>query len=404
MATIPAPATRFWQRLMAGVCWYYLSLMPLIGVALSTAVIARKPHPHSNSPGFFSSMANWDGVWYERIVTSGYYYDPAKHSSIAFFPGFPLLGRLVQITTGLDAVMSLLLVSHLCYLLLFVAVPIYLQDRDPSGEWGDSTILALLFWPMTIFFRFAYTESLFVLLMVLVLMGNHRKWPLILVAVIAGSATGVRSVGVVLAVLVVWRCLREPGSIGLRILRVLGYGCLSVWGLLAFMGYQWACFADPFAFCRTQTHWTVMPALSLWQNLWKQLLLEPIWSVYVPSHPAFWARFEWQPNVLVGLQFWNPLFLIAAAGLVVVGVRRRWLTTEEVILSIGLILVPYLLQGYRMAMMGQGRFTGAVFPCYIVIGRLLRELPPAPRAAVCATAGCVTTVFMAMFAAWYRVF
>lgn len=404
MRPTPAVATGLFHRMLAGLCWYYLSLMPLIGIAFSGAVIQRKPHPHSNPPGFFSSMANWDGVWYERIVNTGYFYDPGKHSSIAFFPGFPLLARLVQIITGLDAVMALLFVSHACYLLLFVAVPIYLHDRDNSGDWGENTILALLFWPMAIFFRFAYSESLFVLLMVLVLMGNRRQWPLVVVAAIAGTATGVRSVGVVLAVLVVWRCLHESGSIGLRVVRGIGYGCLSAWGLLAFMAFQWKYFADPFVFCWTQTHWTVMPSLSLWQTLESQVLLEPIWSVYVPSHPAFWARFEWQPNILVGLQFWNPLFLVASAGFVAIGIRRRWLTTEEVLLSVGLLLIPYLLQGYRMAMMGQGRFAGAVFPCYIVMGRLLGQLPPAPRAALCATAACFSTVLMAMFAAWYRVF
>jgi hypothetical protein len=385
-------------------CLYYFSLLPLLGVGLSVAVIPRKPHPNLNAPGFLQSLANWDGVWYERILNEGYFYDPARHSSIAFFPGFPLLAAAVQTVTGLGAVPALLTVSQLSYFLLFLLVPLYMHDRDESGEWASHVAMALMFWPMTLFFRVAYTESLFVLVTILVLMGNRQRWPLLWVAVLAGFGTGVRSVGVVLTTLVMYRAVCEVNSFSKRLINIVWYGLIGTWGLLGFMVFQQCAFGDALVFCKTQAHWATVPDHPHWRQLLGLVILEPVWSVYVLSHPAHWADYEWMPNAITGLQFWNPLIFLVAIGLTVSGVVRRWLTTDELIVCVGLLLIPYILQGHRMAMMGHGRFAGAVFPCYVVMGRLLMDMPPVVRATVIGVGASVTTLLLALFAAWYRVF
>jgi hypothetical protein len=46
----------------------------------------------------------------------------------------------------------------------------------------------------------------------------------------------------------------------------------------------------------------------------------------------------------------------------------------------------------------------AVFPCYLVIGRMLAAAPEIVRVAVFMICAVMLTLFSAMFAAWYRVF
>ena len=43
------------------------------------------------------NLVSWDAVWYNGIKDNGYYYDPSRQSSVAFFPLFPYLWRLIGV-------------------------------------------------------------------------------------------------------------------------------------------------------------------------------------------------------------------------------------------------------------------------------------------------------------------
>ena len=58
------------------------------------------------------------------------------------------------------------------------------------------TVLALALFPTSFFMRMVYTESLFLFLVLLTFVAMQRNWPLAVIAVIAGTATATRSVGV----------------------------------------------------------------------------------------------------------------------------------------------------------------------------------------------------------------
>lgn len=394
---------RAFQAFLTALCWYYVALFPLVGSVVSVAIVPPR-HATLASQGLLDSLANWDGRWYAQIVTDGYSYNPAQPSSVAFFPVFPALAWAMTAATPLSSVNALLIISHLSLLLLLMIIPVYLEDRPEARDWTGSVIVAVILWPMSIFFRFAYTESLFVLLTVLVLLGNRRRWPVPVVALIAGTASGVRSVGIVPAALVMLRTLGEPGSIAARLARAAACGVLSVWALLAFMVFQQVTFDDMFAFCRIQSRWGHPSDLPAWRQAAGLVLLEPVWSVYIPSSPNDWALREESDQVVIGLTFWNPLFFVGSIALTGLGIRRRWLTRDEALLALGLLLVPYVLQGQRLGMLAQGRFAGAVFPCYLVLGRLLMSFPPPMRAVACGLSASVTTLLALLFTASYRVF
>jgi hypothetical protein len=135
----------------------------------------------------------------------------------------------------------LLIVSHLCLATSFVLAFAYVRLRfpDPSrAGLPGFVVLALGLFPPTMFFRMAYTESLLLLFILLVFYGMVRCWPLWVIALLAGTASSVRAVGVALApafALHLWqRSPRMASFIG----RATVLGPLACWGIIAYMLYQ----------------------------------------------------------------------------------------------------------------------------------------------------------------------
>jgi hypothetical protein len=44
------------------------------------------------------NFIKWDTIWYERIMKSGYFWNPNEQSSVAFFPFFPFLWRFSHLS------------------------------------------------------------------------------------------------------------------------------------------------------------------------------------------------------------------------------------------------------------------------------------------------------------------
>jgi hypothetical protein len=87
------------------------------------------------------------------------------------------------------------------------------MSQSPARWFVWYTVLALALFPTSFFMRMVYTESLFLFLILLVFVGMQRKWPLAVIAIIAGAATATRSVGVALLVPFAWHVWeREKGD------------------------------------------------------------------------------------------------------------------------------------------------------------------------------------------------
>ena len=107
---------------------------------------------------------------------------------------------------------------------------------------------------------------------------------------------------------------------------------------------------------------------------------------------------------LFSLHFWNAVYFVACAAIVAIGYRRRQLSTHEFLLTIGLLGIPYVLQGYRMMMAGHGRFTCVVFPMFIVLGRWMSTLPVQLTSILWALMAVQLFYWSALFASWNYVF
>ncbi len=373
------------------------------GLAFGAEFLTRQSQIHGNSPGVFQAFGAWDGVWYQRITARGYEYDPSKQSSVAYFPMLPALATTIRSTTGFDALTSLLIVSGVAHLATAITLVFYLQAHGDRHV-AENTLLCLCLWPMSFFCRCAYTESLFMMWLVFAAYGLQQRWPLIWIAFLAGAATGTRSAGIAMLLPMLWEVHLRSRSRWQALLTSLFIIPLSIWGLLSYMAYQYLTFGDAFAFATTQVHWSARPDLPWIERMFALVTLQPIWSLYVPGSSSNWATFERVRNPLFSLCFWNGVYFTTCCGLIVYGAHKKLITTHEWLLAAGLLAIPYCLQGYRMMMMGHGRFTCVVFPMFIVLGKMMTKWPATATNVFLALMVVQLFYWPALFAAWYYVF
>jgi hypothetical protein len=146
--------------------------------------------------GWHNAITGWnkqDSLWYLQIASHGY--SPAN-ASAAFYPGYPLLIRLI----GYICLGHLLLAAYLVSngaLLVALVIFYRLTEREYDPGIARRAVLYLAIFPTAFFLFDAYSEALFLLFAVgaLALASNGRWWW----AGLAGAgATLTRSTGVVL--------------------------------------------------------------------------------------------------------------------------------------------------------------------------------------------------------------
>jgi hypothetical protein len=393
--------------LSIGFLHYYLtSMIVVLAAVFGHDLLPQSRDPLAKQDDALHVFANWDGKWYLSIVQRGYAYDATKPSNVAFFPAYPLLAWGVARATGVGPVVSLLIISHASLIAAFVLTLAYVRVRFPDDkrELGEYVLLSLGLFPTALFFRMAYSESLFVLLSVLCLYGMERRWSLLIVAALVGLATAARPVGLALLppfVLHVWHRSASGKQFGIRLAWLLP---LSVWGIAGYIGYQWLAFGEPLAFMKTQANWRVYRPSSLSEKAIALATLKPIWGIFSPSSPAYWLRHTLHANPFASLSLMNPLLFVAAIVLIVLGLCRRWLSSYEILLACSLLLIPYVASSYEMHMAGMGRFVAAIFPLHLVLGRILARLRGPLAALLLSVSACFLVLYAALFAAWYPIY
>jgi hypothetical protein len=90
--------------------------------------------------------------------------------------------------------------------------------------------------------------------------------------------------------------------------------------------------------------------------------------------------------------------------LVLLGWKKGWLTCYEVLLGIGLLLIPYVTRAYEISMASSGRFAAVVVPGFLVLGQLLHSDKSGRWAILLYVSAFAMTVYASLFAANYLVF
>ena len=381
---------RVWRwDLLTGIVVYLVSAIP---VAIGVVRDAR--------PNLLESFFHFDGGHYIHLVELGYWYDPDRASGVAFFSGYPLAADAIIALTGVSSRYGLLIASNLFLIAAFAFFSAYLRKESPLTRWCSLAVLAL--WPVGISFRVAYSESMLLAVLALFMLGLARRCPIVVLAVIAGAATGVRAVGVAASAAVLLHLLMDAsrGTLKKRFLSAAALAPITVWGLLAYMLFQFVQFDTPLAFVQTQKHWSVyVPEhREPIDKAMRLAIAEPIWGSYIPGSKRHWTIANEDENPFLGSSFWNPILFVLAGGLVVFGWYRRWLTREEFLLGFGLVAIPYLSRADEQSMISHARFAAVVLPAYLVMGRLLSQSSFALRAFVFALLAIGLTLWSGFFA------
>ncbi|HVL13339.1 MAG TPA: hypothetical protein VM529_12300 [Gemmata sp.] len=404
-------AGRKWPGdLLLAVGVYAVTSLPFLfglALALTPGVMV---HQDGRPPTFLQYSLIYDGAYFRDIADRGYWVHEDRQSGIAFFPGQAVAAWAVSRATGWETALSLVVVSNAAFVAALAFLAGYLRSRFPDLSLGGrATVLAAVgLYPAGLYFRIAYSESLFLACVALLLLGLARRWPVVVLALVAGAATGVRAVGVACTGAVLAHVLldRERGPLRRRIAECAALGPLACWGLLAFMAHQWAEFGNPFAFADAQRHWghDVRPFAGITSRWVRLLIAEPVWNAFTPGSQRYWGFIDYHGVPGIGQGFWNPVVLTAAVVFVAVGWGRGVLTRTEGLLGLALLLIPYLSRGHEMSLGSHARFVSVALPSFVVFGRLLARGPGVACGLAFAVMASLLTVWSAMFGAWWPLF
>ena len=178
----------------------------LVGVLVLAGIGA------ANGRSLVPTLKSWDGDWYLRIAATGYsalsagvdaHGHVAVDTTMAFFPGYPVLIGLVGALTHLAPVGAGLLISALAGIAAAYGVARISALQDYPQWTGLVCVGLFAATPMSVTLSMVYTEALFTALVVWALVGIiQRNW--LLAACCCGLSGLVRpSAAILVAVLVV---------------------------------------------------------------------------------------------------------------------------------------------------------------------------------------------------------
>lgn len=271
--------------------------------------------------------------------------------------------------------------------LWLLAVYVRRRDAAPDARLEGYALLTLAAVPSSFFFRVAYSESMFLFVTVLVLMAMERRWPLVVVAALIGLATAIRPVGVGLIPALLLHAWSTGETMTRKAVNVALSSPLAVWGLALYSAYLYYEFGDPLAFSNAQVAWNQHAPASLIDRALELFALEPVWAIFDPGSVGYWYKHDTHHSFLFSLRPYDAGFFLLAVGLTAVGAVRGWLSGREVLVAVGLLLIPYCTNGYATYMNSMGRYSTVAVPIYLVMARALRGIPEPLAAALVGVSG-----------------
>jgi dolichyl-phosphate-mannose-protein mannosyltransferase len=152
------------------------------------------PPVHPGWSAALSAFERFDALWFLRIAQSGYV---SGDGSAAFFPGYPLAIRTVAFALGGRPYLASELVSNGAFVAA-LAVLYRLTEDELGRDVARWSVVFLAVFPTAYFFVFPYSESLFLLFVVMAFLAARRRWWLV-AGLAAALAAFTRSIGIVLA-------------------------------------------------------------------------------------------------------------------------------------------------------------------------------------------------------------
>lgn len=160
--------------------WSCVTLAALL--ALAHVLILMRWAPPGGFQSRYESFVSHDSYWFLNIIRDGYHTPvPPSHrklmevSNVAFFPAFPMWGRLVINATGLPPKSGLLLATHLATWLFWSYLLLLLRRWRVPLAVRCGVVLAIVAHPASFYLVAAYSESLFLALLLGYVFWNESR-------------------------------------------------------------------------------------------------------------------------------------------------------------------------------------------------------------------------------------
>jgi hypothetical protein len=275
---------RAWEWRFPLVMSLVMLALLVIGGALGLAFIPNGPWHHGG--GVFNQLLSWDGQWYADIAHKGYSWNPAvgelpaHYQSTDFYPLYPLIDHIIMVLTGnTQPVVIVVLGEVLGIGSIFTFHRLARRLLPPDAAMRATALYAI--WPAAIYFAMGYPTGLINLCVIAALAAyvERQFWR---AAFWCGLGTAAAPTVVFIAVAL---CL-DQGIAWLRggramreVPRLIGFGLLTVGGLIGYMIFQFIEFHDPFTFIKAQEAWGVSPPFLVRLGRF----LDPAWYLYLPA-------------------------------------------------------------------------------------------------------------------------
>lgn len=389
----------------AGTAWLvrraalaYVAIAIVLTAVAALAVNLPDAHPTIAFGGrdVVGGWCRFDCDWYRDIADHGYSYTRGVQSSVAFFPGYPLVARPLARAIG-NTPLALIIVTWIAGLATLMLFAHWCARRcKPSTAILAVACFAL--YPYGWFLYGAgYGDALFIAFAIgaFVLLEHDHA----LLAGLAGAAAGAtRPIGIAVAIGLLLRAvelqgglparagrsrlaeLGVPAKLDLRALRRRDLGVLlAPAGVLAWSVWLWTRFDDPFVYSTVQKAWEQAEGPHTWFKV------------------SFGGQLLHGPDLgfRVGLVVQALVTLVA---LVAVPFVARRLGAAYGAYTLGAVVLPAIATS---TFQGLGRYMLGAFPLFALAGALLSERPRA-RVPVFAAAGTLLVVGAFGFARhWY---
>ncbi|MEH2197715.1 mannosyltransferase family protein [Nostoc sp.] len=208
----------------------------------------------------------WDSVWYEKIMTSSYDFssDVKQIHTVAFFPLFPLLSRIVMFI-GLSPKVAGILVNNSAFLAALIIFYFWVQELSGTSiaRWATAT---LAWCPYSLYGTVIYSEGLFLLCTTSALRAFDKK-QYIWAAFWGALSTATRLPGIALIPAFIFVSWKERRGIKAYIASLTAGLGISLYCL-----YCQIQFGDALAFIHAQKAWRGDATGFAWEGWWKILM------------------------------------------------------------------------------------------------------------------------------------
>ena len=323
---------------------------------------------------FWDGWVRYDGGWYTIIADQGYSLVPGRQSTVAFFPGYPMLVRAAGAVTG-NTPLGGIAVTLACGAAALVAYHRWCRRRlGPAA--ALTAVLCLALYPYAYYLYGAvYAEALFLLCALVAFLAFERDH--LLVAGLAGAAAGAtRLVGVAVAIALVVGVAERRGVVAgtggrwrdrLDLSRLRprdGWVLLAFGGLAGWVGFLWRRFDDPLVFTSMQSAWGQEPGPGTW---FKRDFLAAVWG----GDNRLYA---------LGLVVQALVTVLVVASVPRVARRFGWRYGAYV------AVVAAIPVAGSQDFHAMGRYLLVAFPSFAVLGEALARRPAARRVVLPAAA------------------